>query len=154
MAQRRTGRPSKLTPERKKRLLDAIRAGSYYEPACTYAGVDYSTFRRWMQKGEEAKSGQYREFYEAVIEAEAQAEVRVVGHWQNQIPHDWRAAKDFLSRRYPERWASRETLELNGGVQIGLFDEDPRDELLRRMDRIAARSDEAASDSESAAENG
>lgn len=66
MSKRRVGRPSKLTPEVKKRLIDAIKAGNYYEPACRFAGIDYSTFRKWMQKGEQAKSGQYFEFFEEV----------------------------------------------------------------------------------------
>ena len=39
------GRPSKLTPEVTKRLTEAIRAGNYYEAACGYAGIGYSTFR-------------------------------------------------------------------------------------------------------------
>ena len=49
-------RPSKLTPEVTKRLTEAIRAGNYYEAACGYAGIGYSTFRVWMTKGEKAKS--------------------------------------------------------------------------------------------------
>jgi transposase len=55
-------RPSKLTPEVTKRLTEAIRAGNYYEAACGYAGIGYSTFRAWMVRGEKAKSGKYREF--------------------------------------------------------------------------------------------
>ena len=31
--------------ERQKKLVDAIRAGNYYETACTYAGIEYQTFR-------------------------------------------------------------------------------------------------------------
>ena len=48
------GRPSKLTPEVTKRLTEAIRAGNYYEAACAYSEIHYSTFRKWMQKGETA----------------------------------------------------------------------------------------------------
>jgi uncharacterized Fe-S cluster-containing radical SAM superfamily protein len=60
------GRPSKLTPEVQEKICNAIRAGNYYEAACAYAGIDYSTFRRWMIKGEKAKKGKYHEFCEAV----------------------------------------------------------------------------------------
>lgn len=111
------GRPSKLTPEVKEKLISAIRMGNYYEPACAYAGVDYSTFRRWMQKGEQARSGQYREFYEEVKRAEAEAEARAVALWQKQAPEDWRAARDFLARRYPERWAARDSLRLKADAE-------------------------------------
>lgn len=55
-------RPTKLTPEIQKKIVAAISSGNYYEAACQYAGVDYATFRRWLIKGEEAKSGKYCEF--------------------------------------------------------------------------------------------
>ena len=54
---RMAGRPSKLTSEVKARLVQAIEAGNYYEAACGYAGITYTTFRNWMIKGENAKSG-------------------------------------------------------------------------------------------------
>jgi transposase len=150
MAKGRGGRPSKLTPEVKKRLLDAIRAGNYFEPACVYAGITYRTFRNWMERGEEAKSGEYFQFFHEVTRAEAEAEARMVAQWQAQVPNDWRAAKDFLARRYPDRWANRDKHELmgDGGGPIEV-DFDPREELLRRIDRIAARSSESAGDPES-----
>lgn len=105
------GRPSKLTPERQQRLLDAIRAGNYYEPACVYAGIDYATFRRWMQRGEQATHGPYREFREAVLRAEAEAEIRAVALINKAMPDDWRAAQMFLERRHPERWGKREQVQ-------------------------------------------
>lgn len=101
------GRPSKLTPEVQERICSAIRAGNYYEAACAYAGIHYSTFRKWMQKGETAKSGKFREFFEAVTRAEYEAEVRMVAQWQKHMPEDYRAIRDFLERRYPERWGRR-----------------------------------------------
>jgi hypothetical protein len=79
-------RPSKLTPEVTKRLTEAIRAGNYYEAACGYAGIGYSTFRAWMVRGEKAKSGKYREFVEAITRAEYEAEVRMVALWQKHMP--------------------------------------------------------------------
>ena len=100
-------RPSKLTPEIIKKLTEAIRAGNYYEAACAYAGIHYSTFRKWMQKGETAKSGKFREFFDAVTRAEHEAEVRMVAQWQKHMPEDYRAIRDFLERRYPERWGRR-----------------------------------------------
>ena len=54
------GRPTKLTPEVQERLTSAIRAGNFYEAACGYAGIDYRTFRRWMERGERESRGPYR----------------------------------------------------------------------------------------------
>ena len=118
------GRPSKLTPEITKRLTEAIRAGNYYEAACAYAGIAYSTFREWMVKGEKAKSGKYREFMEAVKKAEHEAEVRMVAMWQKHMPENWQAIATFLERRYPDRWGRKrldyvkyEVDQLSGGSE-------------------------------------
>lgn len=101
------GRPSKLTPEVQERICQAIRAGNYYEAACAYAGIDYSTFRRWIIKGEKAKSGRYHNFCEAIKRAEHEAEVRLVAMWQKHMPENWQAIATFLERRYPDRWGRR-----------------------------------------------
>lgn len=105
------GRPSKLTPEVVKRLTEAIRDGNYYEAACGYAGITYTTFRNWMIKGENAKSGKYREFFEAIMQAECEAEVRMVAQWQQHMPEDYRAIRDFLERRFPERWGRKDKVQ-------------------------------------------
>lgn len=105
------GRPSKLTPERQKKLVDAIRAGNYYATACTYAGIEYQTFRNWMIAGEQAQRGKYFEFFEAITHAEAEAESRAVALWQKAMPDDWRAAQMFLERRHPDRWGKQDKLK-------------------------------------------
>lgn len=113
-------RPTKLTPEVTKRLCDAIRAGNHFEVACTYAGIDYTTMRKWMLAGEKAKTGALFEFFEAVRKAESECEIKVVALWQTQIPANWQAARDFLERRYPHRWGRREksNVEIGGEVKI------------------------------------
>lgn len=112
------GRPSKLTPERQKKLVDAIRAGNYYETACTYAGIEYQTFRNWMVAGEQASRGKYFDFFEAITRAESEAEARAVALWQKAMPEDWRAAQMFLERRHPDRWGKQDKLrtEVSGTV--------------------------------------
>ncbi len=124
------GRPSKLTPEVTKRLTEAIRAGNYYEAACAYAGIHYSTFRKWMQKGETAKSGKFREFFEAVTRAEYEAEVRMVALWQKHMPEDYRAIRDFLERRYPDRWGRRKLdvdMKHSGDIEVEIVLVDDED---------------------------
>jgi len=135
-------RPSKLTPEIQKKIIEAIKAGNYYEAACAYAGVSYSTLRGWIVKGEKAKSGKYLKFLEAVRQAEAEAEARIVLQWQKAMPEDWRAAQAFLERRYPERWGKKETHVVEGGDQkkpIKLQVEGNIDELLEQYERIIKR---------------
>lgn len=104
------GRPSKLTPELQRKLCDAIAAGNYLEAACSYAGVDYSTFTRWMKR----KSKRFRNFRNAVLEAEAKAEVAIVAQWRKHMPENWQACRDFLARRYSDRWGPKERQEISG----------------------------------------
>ena len=127
------GRPSKLTPEVTKRLTEAIRAGNYYEAACGYAGIGYSTFRAWMVRGEKAKSGKYREFVEAITRAEYEAEVRIVAQWQKHMPEDYRAIRDFLERRYPDRWG-RKRLDIEHSGEIGIKIVDDIDDIVDDID--------------------
>lgn len=125
------GRPSKLTKEVQKKIETAIAGGNYYEAACNYAGIDYQTFRNWIKAGEEVASGEkrktknskkYLEFFEVVQAAEARAEVRIVAQWQRQIPNNWQAARDFLARRFPDRWKPRDEQELVGeGSQVHIY---------------------------------
>ena len=111
-------RPSKLTPETQDKIVQAISAGNYYEAACQFAGIDYRTFRNWMERGEAAKTGKFFQFFHAIRQAEAEAEVRVVAQWQKNIPNSWQAARDFLARRHPQRWMHKEGREESGDLKV------------------------------------
>lgn len=107
-------RPSKLTGEARDRIVAAIRAGNYAEPACRSAGISAATYYRWMARGEQEEAGSYAEFREAVLLAEAEAEVHAVAVMRRAMPQDWRAAITYLERRYPARWRRRQLTELTG----------------------------------------
>src|SRR5262249_7464571 len=109
------GRPSALTHEVAKRICDAIAAGNYYKAACTYAGIGYSTFLKWMKWGNKGRRGKFREFRRAVEKAKAECEVAIVAQWRAQTPDNWQAGRDFLARRYPERWGPKDRHEVVGG---------------------------------------
>jgi hypothetical protein len=113
------GRPTKLTPEVQKRLCDAIAAGNYREAACSYAGIDKATFSRWIARGEQAKTGPFCDFCNAVQKAEADAEVAIVAQWQQHMPENWQACRDFLARRFPERWGPQDKHDLRHSGTLG-----------------------------------
>ena len=73
-------RPSKLTPEVEERILSAVRAGTSIAGAAGYAGIDSSTFHRWMERGDpsgtERADARFRSFRRRVEQARAEAEVR------------------------------------------------------------------------------
>ncbi len=106
------GRPSKLTAETKDKLIKAISAGNYYEASCQFAGITYSTFRNWMNEGEQATEGEYFEFFDTIRRAEAQAEIRMVQEWQKHIPNSYQAVATFMERRYPDRWGRKYRMSL------------------------------------------
>src|SRR5262249_43526879 len=99
------GRPSKLTPELQEAICKSIREGNCLSTACRCARISYRTFRNWMVKGRKAKKGQFRQFFQAIDQAEAESEAAAVKAWQSQIPRNWQAAMHWLARRFPERWS-------------------------------------------------
>lgn len=103
----------KLTAEIQDRVLTALRAGNYSYIAAEYAGISERTLRRWLQMGQEAKRGQYREFWLAVQKAERDAEVRAVAMMHKHMDEHWQAAMAYLERRYPERWARQDRLTID-----------------------------------------
>ena len=107
-------RPTKLTPETQERIVRAIRAGNYADAACRAAGVGQTTFYRWMQRGEAEAEGPFREFRDAVRQAEAEAEVFAVATVRKAMTESWQAAIAFLERRHPDRWRRQQRTELTG----------------------------------------
>lgn len=114
------GRPTRLTPELQEKLCEAIAEGNYYECACNLVGIRYATFRQWMIWGEDEPSGIYHDFYNAVKLAEAKAESAVVREWQRCIPQNANACKEFLERRYPDRWGKRDKLDLKAEGKLDI----------------------------------
>jgi hypothetical protein len=66
------GRRSKLTPETQAAIVKWIRKGAFDYIAAEAAGIDESTFRRWMRAGENGNA-KYRPFHTAVRQARADA---------------------------------------------------------------------------------
>jgi transposase len=98
-------RPTKLTPDTHKRIVQAIQLGATYELAAQYGGVAYNTFNEWMKAGEANKTGAFREFYDAVKEAEGKGAIG----WLAKIEAaandgSWQAAAWKLERRYPHEY--------------------------------------------------
>jgi hypothetical protein len=59
--------------------------------------------RPWSLPPEEDR---YLQFLHRVTRAETSAEVAAVTAWRGAFGTDWRAARDYLVRRRPDRWAA------------------------------------------------
>ena len=113
-------RPSKLTPETHAAIVDAILHGATYKDAAEAAGVWYTTFNEWMQRGEAAKVGQYYEFNHAVRQAEAQCRLNMTRVIQSAAAKgDWKAAEAYLRRRDRANWGDNVDVT-SGGEAITL----------------------------------
>jgi hypothetical protein len=114
-APRKPGRPSKLTASVQDLIIRAIQSGNWLETASAYAGVDASTVRRWMAKGDaEDAEEPYRSFCAAVKKARAEAEIRAVALIQKAAQDGtWQASAWYLERSHPDRWG-RKRLEITG----------------------------------------
>ena len=111
MAQdQRVGRPSKVLNQRVvDRIVAAIAIGCTYEAACAAGPISTRTFYDWMGRAERdrllaADASPFLAFSERVEAANLEAERRITEQWAAAIPGDWRAARDFLERRFPHRW--------------------------------------------------
>lgn len=126
MSQKRRRRRSKLTPEKQSELFTLIAGGNTNESAAALAGISSSTFYDWKARGEKAKSGKYREFYETIKRAEALAEAKRIEIIRNAMEGkgkfdqpNWTAAAWYLERRWPERWGRRKVeAEVNHSGEV------------------------------------
>ncbi len=109
------GRPSKFTPEVIAELERNISDGLPYEVACKLSGIAYSTYRNWViaAEGKDADPD-LLDFLERVRRAETRAEATLIARWLKKTDDDWRACRDYLARRWPERWASRDRMGVTG----------------------------------------
>jgi hypothetical protein len=117
----RTNGP-KDTPERRDKILQALRAGNTRGASCAYAGLSADTFALMLKR--------HSEFSEAVKEAEASAEVRHVANIAKAAKlGNWTASAWWLERRRHEDWGRKDRVEIISTVRElaranGLTDEE------------------------------
>ena len=126
-------RPTKLNPEVTAEICKGIREGLPYATASRLAGITEATRINWMNRGKAAKSGQFLEFFEAVSQAQAEAQKTLVEIVRDEAlrgdegitvteqrdgsgtltgtttvkrsaPRNWRAAMAMLTARYPDQF--------------------------------------------------
>ncbi len=97
---RPVGRPTKLTPLVRRRILDYLRAGNRRGVAARASGVSEATFFRWLNDDQD--------FRPEVEQAEAEAEVALVDLVRTSIPKNPTLGYKMLEARGPEwrRWRS------------------------------------------------
>ncbi len=101
------GRPTKLTPEVRDKIVTALRAGNFRVAACGFAGVSSRSMRDWMALGKTEKKGVHKDFRRAVIEAENSAEIGLVAKIMGAAQGgDVKAAMWWLEHK-KKRWVKQ-----------------------------------------------
>lgn len=115
-------RPTKLTNQVHQTIVARIRRGLHPERAAQAAGVSLKTFRRWMERGQAANRGVYRDLYEAVFRAESAAEIEVTLRVRKGAMKNPMTSLKLLERRFPERWSPYAKLasDVTGGAAHGI----------------------------------
>ena len=108
------GRPTKLTPDVHKKIVNLIKAGNYNDIAAQAVGITEQTFYGWMKRGEAGESP-YFEFFQAVKEASAFSEAHYLELIRKAAKEtSWQASAWFLERKFNERWGRRDKTEISG----------------------------------------
>jgi hypothetical protein len=83
---------------------------------CAYiVGINRKTLYRWLKKGENAKSGKYRQFYLQWMKSEAEYELMHLGHINEST--SWLAHQYMLQVMDPERYVVAEKQEMETTVK-------------------------------------
>jgi hypothetical protein len=103
-------RPTKYTPETVKKILDALAAGNTRKASALYAGIGENTLGDWLNR--------YRDFRDAVENAEARAEVgHVLNIRQAAQSGTWTASAWWLERRRHQEWGRKDRIEIINSVR-------------------------------------
>ena len=100
------------------KMIEMLSRGVPPSTVCRYAGVHYTTFRRWMEVGAEGTNPVYTEFLDRVAKAEAKAEITLLGKMDAFHDEDWKSVAWMLERRWPENWARRDRHEISGELIV------------------------------------
>ena len=74
------------------------------------AGVNWTTFYRWLRRGHQSLDSKFGRFLPQVNQALALAEHRQLAVIRKAARTDWQAAAWILARRFPEPWGRAQTL--------------------------------------------
>jgi transposase-like protein len=112
---RKTTGNAKLTDELAAKAIALAGQGAYQVTVAQLIGITRQTLHAWLN---EYKREPYLDFAKRYREAEAEAEHELAERIRTSPdPVD---AKWFLARRYPDRWAEKKSLDLNGSVDFGV----------------------------------
>jgi hypothetical protein len=101
-------RPTKLTPELRKRIGENITLGLTYSLASEAAGITYKTFNIYMNRGKTEKSGKYFDFYKFIQKCNTDGARKLLEQLNNAAEDgNCQVCMWILERRFPDEFGRR-----------------------------------------------
>ena len=103
---------TKLTPEATEAICSALIRGTSKEAAAAAASISLRTLNRWLSRArEEGAPEELVRFADEVEEAMNRSEIHLLEKIRSA--DDWRASAWILSRRFPDRWSEKRSVEVS-----------------------------------------
>lgn len=99
--------------------------------------VDESTFSRWYTTGARDERGRFREFHDAVNEAEAKYQEDALAGLHASAPQNPKITMWLLSRRFPALYGRHDNVQETSAVSSAANAAALRELLLGRLERLA-----------------
>ena len=119
---------SKLTSKVCSKICEALTKGHSIRGACGYAGIAERTYYEWYNRGQNAKSGKYKQFVCDVDNARHKATYEVEDIVIDAIPTDVNTAKWWLVKHNPDTYGDRQYNETK-------IESDGLNELIKKLER-------------------
>ena len=111
---------TKFNEETCKCLVDNYSKGLTITDCANIAGIDRRTVHRWIEKGEKARNGKYKQFYLEMQKAKS----KFKEHHLRKIAEakDWRASQYLLQVTDSETYVVTEKKQVNADVKTDLLE--------------------------------
>lgn len=111
---------TKFNEETCKCLVDNYSKGLTITDCANIAGIDRRTVHRWIEKGEKARSGKYKQFYLEMQKAKS----KFKEHHLRKIAEakDWRASQYLLQVTDSKTYVVTEKKQVNADVKTDLLE--------------------------------
>ena len=109
---RRRGNPKAISLSKINEIANIVKCGNYVKPSVLACGVNYQTFRKYMEKGKKGIRP-YDEYYEIIEQAKAGAEVSMSTRIHESAENGNVGADMWkLQRMFPNRWGNAQRQEI------------------------------------------
>ena len=131
----------KFSKEIRETIYDLVSQGYTYKDICAVCDISEQTFYNWVNRGKEAKSGQYKEFVVELEKAKAERKNNLVAELieMGRNREDWKALAWILERGYGDEFARP---EVKIKADVGAKAEIKSDVTVNLLDKVKKKREE------------